>query len=92
VHDLGTNVTPEQFLEAVREHDADIVGLSALLTTTMPGMKDTIAVLRGAGLDGVRIVIGGAPVTAEFAEEIGADAYAPDAASAVEKARAMVAA
>ena len=90
VHDLGTNVTPEQFVEAAKKHEADIIGLSALLTTTMPSMKDTIAAVRAAGLNNVKVVIGGAPITQEFADEIGADAYAPDAASAVEAAREVV--
>jgi 5-methyltetrahydrofolate--homocysteine methyltransferase len=76
---------------AVREHQPKILGLSALLTTTMPAMKDTIEALEEAGLRGsVKIMVGGAPVTAAFAEEIGADAYAPDAATAVDVARDLV--
>jgi len=90
--DLGTDVSPEKFVEAVRAEGADLVGMSALLTTTMPGMKATIEALTEAGLrDRVKVIVGGAPVTASFAEEIGADAYAPDAASAVDTARSLVA-
>ncbi len=90
--DLGTDVSPEKFVEAVRAEGADLVGMSALLTTTMPGMKATIEALTEAGLrDRVKVIVGGAPVTASFAEGIGADAYAPDAASAVDTARSLVA-
>jgi 5-methyltetrahydrofolate--homocysteine methyltransferase len=86
--DLGKDVKPEAFVAAVREHQPNILGLSALLTTTMPAMKTTIEALEEAGLrDSVKIMVGGAPVTAAFAEEIGADGYAPDAASAVDVAR-----
>ena len=89
--DLGTDVSPEKFVEAVRE-GANLVGMSALLTTTMPGMKTTIEALTEAGLrDHVKVIIGGAPVTAGFAKDIGADAYAADAASAVDVARGLVA-
>ena len=90
--DVGTDVGPETFVAAVREHQPQLLGLSALLTTTMPGMKATIDALQEAGLrDTVKIMVGGAPVTAAFAEKIGADAYAPDAASAVDTARELVA-
>jgi 5-methyltetrahydrofolate--homocysteine methyltransferase len=89
VVDLGTNVTPEQFVAAAREHGASLVGVSALLTTTMVGMKDVVAAVR-AELPGVKVVIGGAPVTAEYAASIGADGYAPDAATAVEVAKTAV--
>jgi 5-methyltetrahydrofolate--homocysteine methyltransferase len=90
--DLGTDVRPEVFVAAVREHQPQLIGMSALLTTTMPGMKATIEALQEAGLrDTVKIMIGGAPVTAAFAEQIGADAYAPDAATAVDVARGLVA-
>ena len=92
VVDLGTNVTPEKFAAAAKEHNARVVGLSALLTTTMPAMKTTVDAIRAAGLTHTAIVIGGAPITAEFAREIGADAYAPDAASAVDVVRKLVAA
>jgi 5-methyltetrahydrofolate--homocysteine methyltransferase len=88
--DLGKDVPPETFVAAIREHQPGLLGLSALLTTTMPAMKTTIEALEEAGLrDSVKIMIGGAPVTAAFAEEIGADAYAPDAASAVDVARSL---
>ena len=92
VVDLGTNVSPEKFVEAAREHNPEIVGLSALLTTTMPAMKTTVDALKDAGLTGVKVMIGGAPITQKYADEIGADGYAPDAASAVDIATAMVAA
>jgi 5-methyltetrahydrofolate--homocysteine methyltransferase len=90
VVDLGTNVPPEKFVEAAKQHNANIVGLSALLTTTMPAMKTTVQAIRSAGLDAVKVVIGGAPVTKEFATEIGADGYGPDAASAVDVARELM--
>jgi 5-methyltetrahydrofolate--homocysteine methyltransferase len=90
VVDLGTNVPPERFVAAVREHDAQIVGVSALLTTTMIGMRDVVTAIRAAGLDGVRIIVGGAPVTQEYATQIGADAWAPDAGSAADVAIASI--
>jgi len=90
VVDLGTNVSPEAFVAAAKAHGATLVGVSALLTTTMVGMKDVVAAIRGAGLPGVKVIVGGAPVTAEYAASIGADGYAPDAASAVEAARSAV--
>ena len=90
--DLGTNVTPEQFVQAVSENVADVVGMSALLTTTMLSMKSTIEALQDAGLrDKVKVMVGGAPVTSKFAEDIGADRYAPDAGAAVDTARELVA-
>jgi 5-methyltetrahydrofolate--homocysteine methyltransferase len=90
--DLGVDVPPEDFVAAVQEHQPDVLGLSALLTTTMVTMRTTLEALEEAGLrDSVKVMIGGAPVTAAFAEEIGADAYAPDAASAVDTARALTA-
>lgn len=88
--DLGTNVPPEKFVAAAKEHNASVVALSALLTTTMPAMKVTVNALRSNGLSGVKIMIGGAPVTQEFADEIGADGYGPDAASAVDLALRLV--
>jgi 5-methyltetrahydrofolate--homocysteine methyltransferase len=91
VVDLGTNVNPQAFVEAVKTHDARVVGLSALLTTTMPAMQTTIKTLKDAGLDKVKVVIGGAPVTQDYANRIGADGYAPDAATAVDVARSVVA-
>ena len=92
VVDLGTDVTAAAFVEAVREHQPQLVGMSALLTTTMANMKATVEALEEAGLrDQVKIMVGGAPVTAAFAKEIGADSYAPDAASAVDVSRSLVA-
>ena len=85
VVDLGVNVAPAKFVEAVSEHKPQIVGLSALLTTTMPAMKGTVEAIREAGHT-VKVVIGGAPVTTEYANEIGADGYAPDAGTAVDVA------
>jgi len=90
VIDLGTNVTPERFVAAAQEHGAHLVGISALLTTTMVGMRDVVAAVRAADLPGVKVIVGGAPVTQDFADMIGADGYAPDAASAVEVAKAAV--
>ncbi len=87
VVDLGVNVSPAAFLEAVETHKPQIVGLSALLTTTMPAMKETVKVLREAGHTEVKILIGGAPITQNFADEIGADGYSRDAASAVDAAK-----
>ncbi|MFN2185921.1 MAG: corrinoid protein [Anaerolineae bacterium] len=90
--DLGTDVEPQAFVDAVREHKPVLIGMSALLTTTMVQMRATVEALEEAGLrDSVKIMIGGAPVTEAFATQIGADAYAPDAASAVDKARELVA-
>jgi 5-methyltetrahydrofolate--homocysteine methyltransferase len=88
--DLGTNVTPEAFAEATKEHGADIVGISALLTTTMVGMKDAVAAVRAAD-PGTKIMVGGAPVTDEFAAEIGADGFAKDAATAANVAQELLA-
>lgn len=89
--DMGTDVDPADFVTAVREHQPNLLGMSALLTTTMGSMKVTIEALEEAGLrENVKVMIGGAPVTAGFAEEIGADTYAPDAVSAVDTARSFV--
>ena len=90
VVDLGTNVPPERYVAAAREHGAQIVGLSALLTTTMPAMRDTVKALREADLPGVKVLVGGAPITQVFADEIGADGYAADAGTAVDLARRFV--
>jgi len=90
VVDLGTNVAPQKFVEAVQQHAPHVVGLSALLTTTMPAMKTTIDALRQAGATGSKVVIGGAPITQAYAHEIGADGYAPDAGSAVDCVRQLV--
>jgi corrinoid protein of di/trimethylamine methyltransferase len=92
VIDLGTNITPDVFVNAAKEHQPDIIGMSALLTTTMPKMEETIKALEEAGIrDGIKIMAGGAPVTQEFIEKIGADAYGANAASAAERAKALLA-
>ena len=89
--DLGVDVKPEQFVASVKEKGANIICLSALLTTTMPAMKETIQAIHEAGLkDEVDVMIGGAPVTQHYADEIGADGYSPDAASAVDKAKELL--
>jgi corrinoid protein of di/trimethylamine methyltransferase len=91
VHDLGVDVLPQQFVDAVREVNADVVGLSALLTTTMLNQEAVIMTLKEAGLrDQVKIIIGGVPTSPEWAEEIGADAYAENATEAVEVVRELV--
>lgn len=91
VIDLGVNVSAEQFIQAINDHNADIVALSALLTTTMNEMKAVVEALDAAGLrDKVKVMIGGAPVTESFCLSIGADAYATDAASASERAIALI--
>ena len=91
VIDLGVNVSPEKFIAAVADKKAQIVGLSALLTTTLPAMKTTLDAFRSAGLrDRVKVMIGGAPVTQSFADTIGADGYGENAASAVQLARRLV--
>lgn len=91
VKDLGVDVPPEKFVEAIATGDLNIVALSALLTTTMPCMKTTIETIQQAGLrEKVKIIIGGAPVTQHYADEIGADAFATDASSAVSAARKLV--
>lgn len=90
--DLGTDVTPEKFIEAVQEKDANLIAMSALLTTTMPNMKTTIEALRNAGLrDKVKVMVGGAPVTESYASQIGADGYASDASRAVALAKSLIA-
>jgi 5-methyltetrahydrofolate--homocysteine methyltransferase len=90
--DLGSDVTPEKFVEAVRTTGASVICMSALLTTTMPNMKTTIEALKAAGLrDKVKIMVGGAPLTDQYAREIGADGYAPDASRAVALARSLLA-
>ena len=90
VIDLGTNITAQQFVDAVKEHQPDILGMSALLTTTMPRMEETIQALKEAGVrDGLKIMAGGAPVTQDFVEKIGGDAYGANAASATEKAKEL---
>lgn len=92
VIDLGVDVKPQQFVEAINAHNPEIVGLSALLTTTMPAMAETIKVFQEAGIrDQVKVIVGGAPVTDTYAREIGADAYAADASSAVDRAKELLA-
>ena len=91
VVDLGVDIPAEKFVEEIKKTDAQIVGMSALLTTTMPAMKDVIAALTKEGIrKNVKVMIGGAPVTQDYADEIGADGYAPDAASAVDKAKELL--
>jgi 5-methyltetrahydrofolate--homocysteine methyltransferase len=90
--DLGTDVSPDKFVETVRDNKSDIVAMSALLTTTMPAMKTTIDALSAAGLrDKVKVMIGGAPVTGEYAESIGADGFAEDASRAASLAQKLLA-
>ena len=91
VVDLGCDVSPEQFVQAVKETGAQIVAMSALLTTTMPNMKVTIDALKEAGLrDKVKVMVGGAPLNAQYAEQIGADGYSPDAPGAVRLAKSLL--
>jgi 5-methyltetrahydrofolate--homocysteine methyltransferase len=91
VIDLGVDVSAEEFVEAVKEHQPNILGMSALLTTTMINMADVIKALESAGLRAqVKIMIGGAPITQNYAEQIGADSYAPDAASAADLAKSYM--
>ena len=89
VTDLGVDVDAQKFVNATKDQGAQIVALSALLTTTMPNMRQIIAALRAAGLQ-VKVMIGGAPVTQTFADEVGADGYAPDAGSAVDLAMGLI--
>ncbi len=89
--DLGTDVSPEQFVDAVKNQGAHVIAMSALLTTTMPNMKNTVDALEEAGIrDAVKVMIGGAPVTQAYADEIGADGYAPDASRAATFARQLL--
>jgi len=91
VVNLGTGVSADDFVAAVREHEPDLPGMSALLTTTLPHMAETIAALKEAGLrDRVKVMVGGAPVTAAWADEIGADGYGANAGMAVERAKELV--
>jgi 5-methyltetrahydrofolate--homocysteine methyltransferase len=89
VIDLGTNVPPAKFVAAINEYRPQVVGLSALLTTTMPAMVETVRAIRTGGCPPVKIMVGGAPISQQFADEIGADGYAPDAASAADKATTL---
>lgn len=89
--DLGVDVPPDKFIAAIKENNAQVVGMSALLTTTMLNMKNTIEALKNDGVrDSIKIVIGGAPVTQSYADEIGADGYAADAASAVSEVKRLL--
>jgi 5-methyltetrahydrofolate--homocysteine methyltransferase len=91
VFDVGVDISPEKFVEAVKKNKPQFVGMSALLTTTMPSMKETLEALEEAGVRGdVKVLVGGAPVTQKFADEIGADGYADNAAEVVDKIKAML--
>ncbi len=91
VHDLGVDTKPDEFVDAVIEHDAQIVGMSALLPTTMPNMGVTIEALEEAGLrEDIKVMLGGAPVTEAFAEDMGADGYGDNAIEAVDRAKEFV--
>ena len=91
IYDLGTDVSPDKFIAAIKEENVDILAMSALLTTTMPMMETTIKAVDQAGLkDVVKIIIGGAPVTTEYAQKIGADGFAPDASQAASMAKRLV--
>ena len=88
--DLGSDVSPQRFVEMVERHQPDILGMSALLTTTMPAMGATVEALETAELrSAVKVVVGGAPVGQHFADQIGADAYAPDGGAAIELCREL---
>ena len=89
VIDLGTNVAPAKFVSAINEYRPQVVGLSALLTTTMPAMVETLRASRTSGCPPVKIMVGGAPISQQYADEIGADGYAPDAASAADQAKTL---
>ena len=91
VHDLGVDTKPEEFVEAVLEHEAQVLGMSALLTTTMPNMGRTIQLFEDEGLrDQIKIMVGGAPVTQEFAEDMGADGYGENAIECVDMAKELI--
>jgi 5-methyltetrahydrofolate--homocysteine methyltransferase len=91
VHDLGVNVAPETFVQQIQEHEPDVVGFSAFLTTTMPMFKANINALEKAGIRGdVIVMVGGAPVTQEYADAVGADGYAADASTAVRLAKELI--
>ena len=91
IEDLGADVSPERFIEAVKENNASLVGMSALLTTTMPMMEKTIKAFEEAGIrNSVKIIIGGAPVTQDYAEQIGADGFAPDASRAANLSKSLL--
>jgi 5-methyltetrahydrofolate--homocysteine methyltransferase len=91
VIDLGVDITPDKFVDAVKSHKPQFLGMSALLTTTMPAMRETIGALEQAGLrNAVKVLVGGAPLTAKFATEIGADGYAENAAEVVDRIKALL--
>src|ERR1039458_8532111 len=91
VHDLGVDVPAERFVEAIQEHRPDLIGLSALLTTTMPAMKTVIEAIENAGMrDRVKVMVGGAPITEEYARSIGADGYGRDAGEAAQQAKQLI--
>ena len=91
IYDMGTDVSPEQVIEVIKTERVDLIGLSALLTTTMPMMETTIRSISKAGMrDQVKVMIGGAPITQEYADEIGADGFAPDASQATRLAVALI--
>lgn len=91
--DLGVDVPADKFISAIKDNDnVKLVACSGLLSTTMPALRDTVQALKGSGLEGFKIIVGGAPVTQEFADEIGADGYAADAGSAAIKAKELLAA
>jgi methylmalonyl-CoA mutase cobalamin-binding domain/chain len=91
VHDLGVDVAPERFVEAAREHDADVIGVSALLTTTMAGQRTVVQAVEAAGMrPKVKVIVGGAPASASWASEIGADGYSEDAIGAVALVRRLL--
>jgi 5-methyltetrahydrofolate--homocysteine methyltransferase len=91
VHDIGIDLPPDKFIEAVKTHDAQILAISALLTTTMPEMEKILELAKQSGLrESIKVIVGGAPVTQDYADKIGADAYGENAASAVTVVRALV--
>jgi 5-methyltetrahydrofolate--homocysteine methyltransferase len=92
VINAGMDISPEKFVQEIREHKPDVLGMCALLTTTMLHMKDTIELMKEAGIrDQVKVIVGGAPLSQDFADEAGADGYAPDAASAVDLCNRLLA-
>jgi len=90
VVDVGVDVPPEKFIQTAKDQNAQLIGMSALLTTTMMQMKTTVAAVRAAGLNNVKVIVGGAPVTEAFARQIGADGYAADAGTVVEKVKELL--
>jgi len=91
VINVGIDIEPEKFVQAVKDNDVDVVGMSALLTTTMLAMKTTIDQLKDAGLrDGVKVIVGGAPVSQDYADEIGADGFAPDGGAAIDLCKSLI--